>query len=145
MRISSNSLYTHLRKQYRLYWHRWYQMQRRCTDRLQPAYRNVRVCEDWKGEQGFVNFYDHMGLPPTPEHQLDRVNPFGHYEPGNVIWATKTENMNNMRVHHRGDGRFKKLAIENGINPRTYYKRVRKGWNMKLAATKPSRNRHKRK
>jgi hypothetical protein len=137
---SINPLYTALRKQNKKFWQRWYQMCVRCgnTSKKYRAYRTVRVCDEWKGHQGFINFYDDMGLPPTDKHQLDRVNPFGHYEPGNVVWATAKQNMNNMRVHHRGNGRYKKLAIENGINTRTFYKRVRTGWRPLHAATMPA-------
>jgi hypothetical protein len=53
----------------------------------------VEVCERW---QIFQNFYDDMGDPPSPRHSLDRFpNRRGHYEPGNVRWATmKQQNRN---------------------------------------------------
>lgn len=135
MSRSKNRLYTEIRREHKLYWQRWFQMCARCRNGRQRSYRNTRVHLDWQGEQGFVNFYDHMGLPPTPKHTLDRVDPYGHYEPGNVVWATRKENMNNMKVHHRGNGVYKKLAQQNGISTHTYYRRVRRGWNKKHAAT----------
>jgi hypothetical protein len=39
--------------------------------------------------------YDHIGLPPTPKHTIDRINNDGHYEPGNLRWATRSEQMLN--------------------------------------------------
>jgi len=137
MSRSKNKLYTVIRKENRLFWQRWFQMCARCRNGRQKCYLGVKVHADWQGAQGFINFYDHMGLPPTRKHTLDRVNPFGDYEPGNVVWATRKQNMNNMRVHHTGNGEYKKLAEKNGINTPAYYRRVRNGWNKKDAATMP--------
>ena len=39
----------------------------------------------------------HIGLPPTTKHQIDRIDTDGHYEPGNVQWSTPTENLRNRR------------------------------------------------
>ena len=130
-----NELYDDIRIANPVLYKRWRGMQRRCGDTKQNAYKNVKCHPDFQGPAGFVAFYDELGNPPTRNHQLDRINPFGHYAPGNVRWVTKTENMNNMRVHTRGNGECKKLAIQNGICTRTYYARVRRGWNKKHAAT----------
>ena len=134
-KYSSVPMFTHLRRKHKSLYNRWYQMQKRAG--TLKAYRHVRVSPEFKGHQGFVNFYDHMGLPPTPQHQMDRINVYGHYEPGNLRWVTRDENMNNLKVHARGNGRLKKLAIRNGISTRTYYKRVWQGWDIEHAATWP--------
>lgn len=126
-----------LRRQHKDYYNRWYQMTRRAGSAMR-AYQDVQVDATFQGHQGFVNFYHHMGLPPTSQHQMDRIDPFGHYEPGNLRWVTPKQNCNNMRVHHVGNGRHKQLAIDNGINTRTYYKRVREGWDITHAATWPT-------
>ena len=134
---SVNPMFTAIRKAHIGLYRRWYAMHQRCYNRQLKAYKDVNVHKEFHGHQGFVNFYDHMGAPPTPLHEMDRINPFGHYEPGNLRWVTRTVNLNNMRVHHKGNGRLKQLAIENGINTRTYYKRVREGWKIEDAATLP--------
>ncbi len=63
-----------------------------------------RVNENHKGVYGhvefkfasFQEFYDELG--PRPEGKtLDRINPWGNYEPGNVRWATHAEQCNNRR------------------------------------------------
>jgi len=40
---------------------------------------------------------DHLGKRPTVRHSLDRINNDGHYELGNVRWATKKEQRANRR------------------------------------------------
>lgn len=58
-----------------------------------PTYKRlgVTVCDRWiKGEDdksGWQCFLEDMG--PRPEGlTLDRINPYGNYEPGNCRWAT---------------------------------------------------------
>lgn len=44
--------------------------------------------EQWIGE---------LGLKPTSKHTVDRIDVNGHYEPGNVQWATPKEQEANKR------------------------------------------------
>lgn len=40
-----------------------------------------------------------LGMPSNPqEMELDRINNDGHYEAGNIRWATRRQNMSNTRV-----------------------------------------------
>lgn len=45
----------------------------------------------------FEEFLAEIGRRPTLEHSLDRRNNDGHYEPGNVRWATASEQSLNRR------------------------------------------------
>lgn len=78
---------------------RWRSMVQRCTDPKAANYhkyggRGIRVCDRWRD---FAAFLADMGMPPTPKHQLDRIDPVGHYEPGKVRWATLKEQRANRR------------------------------------------------
>lgn len=46
---------------------------------------------------GFPQFLKELGLRPTSRHSLDRIDNDGHYEPGNVRWATRSEQSKNRR------------------------------------------------
>lgn len=45
----------------------------------------------------FKEFLQEVGLKPTPKHSLERINNDGHYESGNVKWATASEQIKNRR------------------------------------------------
>lgn len=64
-------------------------------------YGHVSIIERWLGPNGIVNFIEDMGLKPTPKHEIDRINPFGDYEPSNCRWATRSEQMCNTRRNRR--------------------------------------------
>jgi hypothetical protein len=52
----------------------------------------------WYGGRGvkflftnFAEFLESAGRRPSPQHSIDRINNNGHYEVGNVHWATSRE------------------------------------------------------
>ncbi len=60
--------------------------------------RGVTVCDAWRWD--YEAFLRDVGRKPSDEHSLDRIDPWGHYEPANVRWATNVEQANNQRRHH---------------------------------------------
>lgn len=75
-------------------------MRRRCLDPNHAKYadyggRGITVCEAWA--ESFESFFDHIGLRPGPGYSLDRINNDRGYEPGNVRWATASQQNKNRR------------------------------------------------
>ena len=77
----------------------WRCMKNRCLNPRSPDFNRyggtgVTVCDRWKNS--FVNFLEDMGLRPDGK-TIDRINPYGDYEPGNCRWATPLEQIHNRR------------------------------------------------
>ena len=45
----------------------------------------------------FGEFYAELGPRPSTDYSLDRIDNNGHYEKGNVKWATRSEQQKNKR------------------------------------------------
>lgn len=76
----------------------WRGMRQRCENPNAHGYpwygaKGVKVCERW---QSFDNFFADMGDKPEGL-SLDRINPFGDYEPSNCRWADATTQRLNTR------------------------------------------------
>lgn len=56
----------------------------------------------------FQEFLAALGPRPSLRHSVERINNDGHYEPGNVRWATKKEQAANRRL--RRDSRVRRPA-----------------------------------
>lgn len=97
----------------------WRGIVRRCLDIKCHAYnryggRGIILFKEWHPQSklnpnskepnpGFIVFMDYilkfLGDRPSEIYSLDRINNDGHYEPGNLRWATPSEQNNNSRVN----------------------------------------------
>lgn len=98
----------------------WKQMRYRCSRPNHAKFkdyggRGISVCAEWVAD--FGAFLAYVGHRPTEGHSLDRYpNNDGNYEPGNVRWATATEQANNRRQPSREiRGRAIKTLPESGF------------------------------
>lgn len=79
----------------------WNAIKNRCYNKNTAEYkdygaRGISVFEGWVSD--FSAFYNHVGDPPSAKHSLDRIDGTKGYEPGNVRWATKSEQAINRRA-----------------------------------------------
>lgn len=69
----------------------YYRAKRRCKlgEKHHRCYRDVEF-----RFSSFKEFFDEVGLKPEG-HTIDRIDPLGHYEKGNVRWSTVKQQANN--------------------------------------------------
>lgn len=120
-------------------------MKSRCYDENAHNYkwyggRGIKMCDRWKDD--IHDFYNDVSkLPHFGEkgYTLDRIDNDGDYEPGNVRWATNSEQCNNRSSNllYEYDGKtrtLKEISDITGIPYKTLHKRIRVlGWKPETA------------
>jgi len=115
----------------------WRGILNRCLNTRTPAFpdyggRGIMICERWR--QSFLAFYEDVGDAPDGM-SLERLDNAGHYEPGNVRWASPLEQANNKRNTRllRYAGKAQSVAAwarEQGLPLATVWGRLRLGWSV---------------
>lgn len=115
-----------------------------CADQW-PHYggRGITVCDRWASYEAFLA---DVGRRPAPKHTLDRIDVNGHYEPGNVRWATPSEQALNRRrgrvLELNGERlHLSEWAARAGMTPSTLLLRLNRGWTLDEAINTPKRGR----
>lgn len=122
----------------------WQEMLRRCHDPGRPGYvnyggRGITVCAAW---DDFPAFLAAIGPRPSARHSLERDDVNGNYEPGNVRWATRTEQARNTRrnrkITYGGVTRIlTDWASVTGLTVGSIHARLELGWTVEQALTLP--------
>lgn len=123
----------------------WGQMLVRCYRVTGQAYRRyggrgITVCSRWR--KSFAVFFEDVGFRPSTQHSIDRIDNEKNYEPGNVRWATRSQQARNRRNNRllTFQGETKPLvawAEEHEMAQHTLSERLRHGWTVERALTEP--------
>jgi hypothetical protein len=94
----------HYSKEWKYTHNSYISMVRRCEDPNNISYENyggrgIRICERWRGPDGFESFVADIGRRPKGK-SLDRIDPYKGYSPDNCRWATSKQQNNNKRMHY---------------------------------------------
>lgn len=125
----------------------WHHAKTRCTRPSDPEWKNyggrgIIFCARW---ESFERFLEDVGRRPSEKHSLDRIDNSKGYEPGNVRWATASEQNRNRRgnVWVEIDGVrmvLKDWAARFGIPYATVRTRIRSGLSAQQALSRPVRS-----
>lgn len=129
--LAKKHLTTHGMSGSRLY-QCYYHMKRRCSHCKNWKDKGIKVCDEWKDHfEPFMEWALSNGY--SDDLTLDRIDPYGDYEPSNCRWATKKQQANNKTT-----SRFiticgithtlSEWGDISGVNPATISKRIEAGY-----------------
>lgn len=124
----------------------WRKIIRRCTSEKDKSYeryggRGITICPEW--QKDFLAFYSHVSQLEhfgVDGYSLDRIDNNSGYCPGNVRWATRSEQQRNRRNNHlvTFNGETKTVAgwaADLGLLRITLWTRLKRGWPHERALT----------
>jgi hypothetical protein len=122
-------------------WKCWASIKQRCSPGGKYFNKGVYLYEPWAKD--FSLFIKELGKAPSKDHQIDRIDNNNGYFPGNIRWVSRKQNQRNREctifVEYQGR-RIPLSELCDNLNiPNSFiYKRVRRGWSIEDAITKPS-------
>lgn len=103
--------------------------------------RGVKVCDRWKNS--FGDFLQDMGERPD-NMSIDRIENSKGYKPENCRWATKEEQMQNVRTNRNITFNGETLCLtawarKLGITHSSLQGRLKRGWSLEKTLTTGAR------
>lgn len=128
----------------------WANMIGRCDRPTSTGYKNyggrgIRVCDEWHNFQSFMQWAKQSGYDPSLKFlkcSLDRIDANKDYSPDNCRWVDWETQQNNRRdtkkISYKGEQKtLAQFAKEYGIHSSTLRSRIKAGWSMENALTRP--------
>lgn len=124
----------------------WRSMLSRCYNPNATGYKNyggrgIVVCREWR--YSFLDFLDHIGPRPSL-HSIERIRNGEGYKPGNVKWASRSEQGNNKRNNRIVKYRGKKMPLiaaireaKSALSHHLVRERIDRGWPIEHALVAP--------
>lgn len=135
----------------RLY-HIWKGMKDRCYLQTVSGYKNygakgIKVCDEWQQYIPFREWALSHGY--TDKLTIDRINNDKDYCPENCRWATTKEQRHNSSQNHFLEYNNEKHTIDEwaeiiNTNYHTLWNRIKCGWSVEDALTKPVQKQNKK-
>jgi hypothetical protein len=100
------------------------------------------MCKEWKNS--FQSFLDSVGKKPDSNYSIERINFNLGYEPNNCKWIPMSEQAKNKRSNVVLTYQNKTMILadwakETGLMANTITARLKYGWSVENALTKPVR------
>lgn len=154
LEVMSETRSTHGMSKERIY-SEYIGIKKRCLNKNSSGYkkygnRGITICEEWLGENGFINFYEWaMSHGYRDDLTIERIDVNGNYCPENCKWITAKEQANNkrntLRLEYNGETHTTLEWEEiTGITSGTIRQRLWNGWSVERALTVPMKKFGKR-